>query len=192
MDPTPLSFSLRLLVFLLFTIQNIGNTMIPVFITYMVFDFFSTIPSESINSTVAFYTGLVEANYKLMSIIGSFIWGFASDRFSRKTSLTLVLLGNIISYTLLGLSCNYWMAFAARCLAGLCAGLIPVVKALMKDVTDSTNYTTLFSYSGMGTGFGALLGPLIGGLLSHPCSKFPKLFDLPFFHLFPYFLPNLF
>ncbi|OMJ75790.1 hypothetical protein SteCoe_24968 [Stentor coeruleus] len=193
MKETPLPLSLRLAVFFLFTTQNIGNTMIPVFIGYMVYSFLEDqFDDKDINIKVAYYTGLIEANYKLMSFIGSFLWGYVSDHISRKSTLLLVLIGNILSYLLLGLSVNYSMAFFARAIAGLCAGIVPITKATMKDMTDKTNYPKLFSYCGMGTGFGSLLGPLIGGLLSNPCFAYPSKFSCSYLSLFPYLFPNIF
>ncbi|OMJ77780.1 hypothetical protein SteCoe_22529 [Stentor coeruleus] len=192
MKENPLPISLRLTVFLLFTTQNIGNTMIPVFIGYMIYSFFEgKVDHNDIDIEVAYYTGLIEANYKVMSCIGSFLWGYVSDKISRKSTLLLVLTGNIMSYLFLGLSVNYSMAFSARAMAGLCAGIVPITKAIMKDMTDKTNYPKLFSYCGMGTGFGSLLGPLIGGLLSNPCLIYPSKFTCSALSLFPYLLPAL-
>jgi MFS family permease len=167
--------------------------MIPIFIGYMVYSFFEIeVDSSNIDIEVAYYTGLIEANYKFMSFLGSFLWGYVSDNISRKSTLLLVLIGNIISYLLLGLSINYSMAFSARAMAGLCAGIVPITKAIMKDVTDKTNYPKLFSYCGMGTGFGSLLGPLIGGLLSNPCLIYPSQFTCSSISHFPYLFPNIF
>lgn len=192
MEVTPLPLTLRLAVFFLFTTQNIGNTMIPVFIGYMVYSFFEgEVDPNDINVKVAYYTGLIEANYKLMSFLGSFLWGCVSDHISRKSTLLLVLTGNIISYLLLGLSVNYPMAFSARAMAGICAGIVPITKATMKDMTDKTNQPKLFSYCGMGTGFGSLLGPLIGGLLSNPCLIYPSKFSCSYLSIFPYLFPNI-
>ena len=103
----------------------------------------------------------------------------------------------MFSYTLLGLSTNYTTAFIARALAGLCAGITPVTKALMKDMTDNTNYSVLFSYcgifhSGIGTGLGSLIGPLIGGLLSNPNESLFSDSKTVFFAVYPYSLPNIF
>lgn len=49
---------------------------------------------------------------------------------------------------------------------------------------------------GMGTvtsawALGLIFGPAIGGLLAKPAETMPHIFGAPFFHQFPYFLPNL-
>jgi MFS family permease len=198
LNETPLSYKLRLTIFCLFTTQNIGNSMIPVFIGYMVYNFSKDLARETDReSYTAFYVGIIEANNKLMSFVGSFIWGYVSDKISKKNTLIWVLVGNIISFTLLGIADKYWVAFAARTLAGLCAGIVPVTKALIKSTTDDSNYARLFSYcgnkyKGMGTGFGSLLGPLAAGFLSYPNPNFPVIFDNSRLNAYPFLFPNLF
>jgi MFS family permease len=149
MNETPLSWKLKITILSLFTTHTLGSNMIPVFIGYMVHDLIKNYTKESdLSFNVAFYTGMVETCNKAMSIFGSIFWGYVSDHINRKNTLIIVLVGNLVSFMLLGFSNDYWIAFTARGLAGIFSGIIPVSKAFIKTVTDDTNDSVLFGYCG--------------------------------------------
>lgn len=57
-------------------------------------------------------------------------------------------------------------------------------------ITDDRNIANIYSYLGMGSSFGDLLGPLIAGTLSH-IDRRAELFNFGLFAAFPYMLPIL-
>ena len=60
----------------------------------------------------------------------------------------------------------------------------------MGEITDSTNASIGFSLFGLVWGLGMILGPILGGFLSYPATKFPQVFgNCLFLKTYPYFLP---
>jgi hypothetical protein len=47
---------------------------------------------------------------------------------------------------------------------------------MLSELCDDTNSAKAFSYIGIATGFGRLVGPTLGGLLSQPAAKYPAVF----------------
>jgi hypothetical protein len=47
---------------------------------------------------------------------------------------------------------------------------------MLSELCDDTNSAKAFSYIGIATGFGRLVGPTLGGLLSQPAVKYPAIF----------------
>ncbi len=92
---------------------------------------------------------------------------------------------------LFGLAPSLTFAVVCRFAHGLCGGNVVVAKAMMADITDRSNETRAFVFVGLAFGAGAMLGPLIGGTLAQPASKYPYVFDAPLWRRKPYLLPCL-
>jgi len=118
-------------------------------------------------------------------------WNRLSDHIGRKPVLLIGLLGTTVSMLAFGLSRTFWALVVSRCLTGLLNGNTGVIKSIMGELTDSTNRAEGFALLPMAWGFGATIGPLIGGSLSHPHERFPKAFSGSFWKEYPYFLPCL-
>lgn len=66
-----------------------------------------------------YYSGLLASAYYLPLLVTNAIWGNLSDKYGAKSILILSLAFGIISTLILGLAETFWLAFAARTLAGL-------------------------------------------------------------------------
>ena len=111
--------------------------------------------------------GGLMAIFSAMQFLFSPMWGSLSDRFGRKPILILGVFGNAISMLALGLSAQLWMLFAARGLAGiLSSATLPTAMAYISDSTDSKSRGGGMGVIGAAMGFGMVLGPGAGGLLS--------------------------
>jgi len=75
------------------------------------------------------------AVYSLMAMIAAPLWGRLSDRIGRRPVLMASMLAAALAYLWLGLASSLWMLFAARALAGVCAGNIAAAQAYVADVT---------------------------------------------------------
>ncbi|KAF9560725.1 MFS general substrate transporter [Agrocybe pediades] len=140
---------------------------------------------------VGYYAGLIESLFFATEALTVLQWSRASDHFGRKPILLIGLLGTAISMLSFGLSRTFWALVLSRCLTGLLNGNIGVMKSVMGELTDSTNRAEGFALMPVVWGAGATMGPLIGGSLSRPHERFPKLFSWTFWKEFPYFLPCL-
>ena len=63
--------------------------------------------------------GWLMATYALMQLIFAPIWGVLSDRYGRKSILSVGILGYAVSMLMFGLSTTFWMLFVARSLSGV-------------------------------------------------------------------------
>ncbi len=111
-------------------------------------------------------TGVLIASYALMQLIGAPILGRLSDRFGRRPILIISVFGTFIGFLLLGFANTLWMLFASRILDGLTGGNLSVAQAYISDITDEKNRSKGLGLVGAAFGFGFIIGPVTGGLLS--------------------------
>ncbi|MCW3060878.1 MAG: major facilitator superfamily 1 [Capsulimonas sp.] len=112
------------------------------------------------------YGGWLTAVYALMQFVFAPIWGRLSDRIGRKPLLMLSLAGDVIFYTMFGLSHSLSMLFAARILAGIfSSATLAIAQAYAADVTPPEHRAAGLGMIGASFGVGFLLGPAIGGPL---------------------------
>ncbi|KAF8969098.1 major facilitator superfamily domain-containing protein [Flammula alnicola] len=140
---------------------------------------------------VGYYAGMIESLFFATEAMTVLQWSRASDYVGRKPVLLIGLIGTALSMLSFGLSRTFWMLVISRCLTGLLNGNIGVMKSVMGELTDSTNRAEGFSLMPVVWGFGATMGPLLGGSLSRPHERFPKYFSGSFWKEYPYFLPCL-
>jgi MFS family permease len=106
------------------------------------------------------------AVYSLMQLFAAPFWGRVSDRIGRRPVLLVSLAANVFAYTWLGFANALWMLYAARALAGLCAGNIAAAQAYIADVTKPEERARGMGLIGAAFGLGFIIGPALGGLLA--------------------------
>ncbi|KAG5645916.1 hypothetical protein DXG03_005063 [Asterophora parasitica] len=140
-------------------------------------------------SQIGFYSGLVESSFAVAQLLSIYQWAKLSDIVGRRPVVILGTLGLVITTALLGFSSSLSQILLSRCLAGLFSGNVAVIHSVLGELTDSTNQGLAFPIYGLFWPLGAIIGPLIGGTLSNPATKYPLLFDMPLLRTFPYLLP---
>ncbi|KAF9478324.1 MFS general substrate transporter [Pholiota conissans] len=140
---------------------------------------------------VGYYAGMIESLFFATEALTVLQWSRASDYIGRKPVLLIGLFGIAVSMLCFGLSKTFWMLVVSRCFNGLLNGNIGVMKSIMGELTDSTNRAEGFSLLPVVWGFGATVGPFLGGTLARPADNFPKYFSGVFWQTYPYFLPCL-
>ena len=111
--------------------------------------------------------------------------GRLSDRYGRRMILLLSVAGTFIGYVLLGFAvpigtflANVFgsqdvntfiigVLFLSRMIDGATGGNITVAQAYITDVTDEKNRSRGFGVIGTAFGLGFIIGPAVGGFLSH-------------------------
>lgn len=111
--------------------------------------------------------GIVVGVYSLMQFIFSPMWGRLSDRIGRRPVLLISLAGSVIGYTLFAFSRDLVALFVARMIAGIAAANIGTAQAYIADSTTPENRARGMGLIGAAFGLGFILGPPVGGLLSH-------------------------
>lgn len=118
-------------------------------------------------------------------------WGRASDKYGRKPVLVVSLMGVTVATTLFGFSKTIWQMIIFRCIAGVFAGTIVTVRAMISENTTKKTQAVAFSYFAFTAFLGTLFGPLLGGILCNPAEQYPGLFgNVQFFINYPYAFPT--
>ncbi|MGY3214988.1 MFS transporter [Mucilaginibacter sp. HD30] len=110
--------------------------------------------------------GWLTATFSVVQFFSTPLLGSLSDRFGRKWLLVTCLVGTAASFVLFGLAGSLLMLFLARALDGLTGGDISIAQAIVADISSSENRAKYFGILGSAFGFGSVMGPAAGGLLS--------------------------
>ncbi len=110
--------------------------------------------------------GILFASFSAAQFLATPIIGRLSDRYGRKPTLTLCLLGSSASLALIALATSAPMLFVARILDGITGGNISVAQAAIADSTKPAERAKAFGMLGAAFGFGFTFGPALGGILS--------------------------
>ncbi len=112
--------------------------------------------------------GLMMSLYSFTQFIFAPIWGRVSDRAGRKPILLIGSLGFAIAFVLQGLAQNLSQFIAVRILAGvLSSAMLPTAMAYTADTTSAENRSSGVGMMGAAMGLGMILGPTLGGFLTH-------------------------
>ncbi|MFS2224047.1 multidrug efflux MFS transporter MdtG [Pantoea sp. B65] len=112
------------------------------------------------------WSGLVFSITFLFSAIASPFWGGLADRKGRKIMLLRSALGMSLVMVMMGLACNIWQFLALRAVLGLLGGFVPNANALIATQVPRNKSGWALGTLSTGAVSGALIGPLIGGLLA--------------------------
>ena len=100
--------------------------------------------------------------------LGEPFWGRLSDRIGRKPVLIVTVAANALGYLALAFAPNIWIAIAIRLFTGVGAGNISTIQGYIADVTPPMERAGRMGLIGAAFGLGFIVGPTLGGLLSHP------------------------
>jgi DHA1 family tetracycline resistance protein-like MFS transporter len=106
------------------------------------------------------------ATYSLMQLVAAPLWGRLSDRIGRRPVLMASMTASALAYVWLGAADALWMLFAARALAGACAGNIAAAQAYIADITKPEERAHGMGMIGAAFGLGFIFGPALGGFLA--------------------------
>ncbi|MDQ3008742.1 MAG: MFS transporter [bacterium] len=113
-----------------------------------------------------FGLSLLFASFSIAQFLATPIIGRLSDKYGRKPLLLLCLLGTSLSLALFASATNMLMLFVARIADGITGGNNSVAQAMIADSTTGPERAKGFGVLGASMGFGFLIGPALGGLMS--------------------------
>ena len=115
----------------------------------------------------ALAVGLLALSYSLAQFGAAPLLGRLSDRIGRRPVLVASVLGSGVAYLVFGLATALWVLFIARIVDGLSGGNITAAQAYIADVSAPQDRAKNFGLIGAAFGLGFIIGPALGGLLSH-------------------------
>jgi multidrug resistance protein len=111
--------------------------------------------------------GFLLGSYSFVQFLASPVLGWFSDRYGRKPVLLCSLIGTAFGYFLMASANSLAMLFAARILAGVMGASVGTASAYIADITPPELRSKRLGLIGAAFGVGFVLGPAIGGILSH-------------------------
>jgi multidrug resistance protein len=120
--------------------------------------------------------GLLTAAFSIAQFFATPVLGAMSDKFGRKPLLAISLFGTCISFLMFAWAQGVVMLFAARILDGLTGGNVSVAQAMISDTSTSKDRAKKFGILSSAFGFGFVIGPAVGGLLSKLGPQVPFYF----------------
>ncbi|KAJ2716509.1 hypothetical protein H4R19_000608 [Coemansia spiralis] len=141
---------------------------------------------------IAFYAAMLFSSFSVCQTLTVMHWGRLSDRIGRRPVLLVGLTGYLVSFLLFGVSRSFAWALAARCLNGLLAGNVAVIKSAFAEISDDTNRARILALVPLIWNVGSAAGAALGGLAADPVHQYPRWFGRSeLFRTFPYLLPCL-
>mmetsp|Transcript_14531 Transcript_14531/g.34799 ORF Transcript_14531/g.34799 Transcript_14531/m.34799 type:complete len:619 (-) Transcript_14531:1342-3198(-) len=142
------------------------------------------------------YAGILSGSFMIGRLFSAYPWGMISDRYGRKFVLLFSTASSAILVVTFGFSFSFPFAVCIRFFTGICNGTMIAARV---SVTELAKGNHDLEARGMGlvmsmVGFGMLMGPAIGGVLSEPVTQHPDIDFGRFEDLllkFPFLLPNL-
>lgn len=118
-------------------------------------------------SLAATYGGWLMFTYAAMQFLFSPIVGALSDRFGRRPVILAALFAFGIDFIIQGFAPNIFWFFVGRVLAGITGATFTTAGAYIADVSPPEKRAQNFGIIGAAFGMGFIIGPLLGGLVSH-------------------------
>lgn len=115
----------------------------------------------------AFVASLLVPAYAGCQMLSGPVLGTLSDRVGRRRILLLSQSGTLLGFLMIASAPALWIVFAGRVLDGLTAGNLTVAQAYIADHTTPQNRARSFAMIGIAFGLGFMVGPALGGNLSH-------------------------
>ncbi len=118
---------------------------------------------------------LLSTTFSAAQFVMSPILGRISDRFGRRKVMLISIGGSCAAMLTLGFASTLWMVFAARLISGMGNANMSTAHAYVADRVEPKLRARYMGIMGSAIGLGFIIGPALGGLLSHPEFR-----ELPF------------
>lgn len=151
------------LLFLLTTafLFSIGMTLVFPVLPFIVMQYVADVRQQPV------VIGALGAVFALCAFLSGPVMGALSDAYGRRPVLILSLLGSAVGYVMFGIGGSLLMLFAGRIIDGLTAGGMSAMFGFIADTTRPEERGKVFGQVGAVVGAGFIIGPALGGLLSH-------------------------
>jgi len=118
-------------------------------------------------STASRWGGWLMFTYAGMQFLFSPIIGALSDQYGRRPVILAALFAFAVDFVIQGLAPSIGWFFLGRILAGITGATFTAAGAYIADVSKPEERAQNFGIIGAAFGMGFIIGPLLGGLVSH-------------------------
>jgi MFS family permease len=112
------------------------------------------------------FGGVLGSLYSLLQFSFAPVWGALSDRFGRRPTLLVSLVGTLASFVGWAFAGNFVLLVFWRLLGGLMAGNLSTISAIAADTSTAETRSRAMGVVGAAIGIGFIVGPVVGGLTS--------------------------
>lgn len=123
--------------------------------------------------TDALTVGLLSLTFAAAQFLASPVLGAWSDRVGRRRVLLLSVFGTGVGYFIFGAAQTLWLLYLARLIDGFTGGNVSTAQAYIADVSPPQDRAKNFGLIGAAFGLGFIVGPALGGILSHWSLRAP-------------------
>jgi DHA1 family tetracycline resistance protein-like MFS transporter len=124
-------------------------------------------------ATAAYWIAVFGTAFAAIQFICSPIQGALSDRFGRRPVILLSCLGLAVDFVFMALANSLPWLFIGRMVSGVFSASLTAANAYIADVTSPEERAKSYGIVGAAFGVGLVLGPVLGGQLSHIDSRLP-------------------
>ena len=124
-------------------------------------------------STAAKYGSYLTVAYAFTQFIFAPVLGNLSDKYGRRPVLLFSLFGFGVDYIFLALAPGYGWLFIGRVIAGIAGSSFTTAAAYIADISTAATRAKNFGMIGAAFGLGFIIGPVLGGFISHFGERMP-------------------
>eukprot|EP00929_Paragymnodinium_shiwhaense_P012677 TRINITY_DN12016_c0_g1_i1.p1 TRINITY_DN12016_c0_g1~~TRINITY_DN12016_c0_g1_i1.p1 ORF type:complete len:533 (+),score=63.28 TRINITY_DN12016_c0_g1_i1:67-1665(+) len=123
--------------------------------------------------------GIMASVFSLGRLCTTSVWPILSDYLGRRPVLVTALtgggIGALLQFAAVALQWPFTVFLAARALAGVFSGTVPVVKAYIGERFDQKDVPRILAYREAASTFAFIFGPALGGFLASRVFSVPLL-----------------
>jgi len=119
------------------------------------------------DSSLYWWAGIVQSSAFLVGAVMAPLWGALADKYGKRKMIIRAGLSLAVVYAMISLVHNPWELVGIRLLHGLVGGFVPASMAIVASIAPEERMGWSLGMMQAASMSGGIMGPLIGGLLSH-------------------------
>lgn len=124
-------------------------------------------------AAAAYWIAVFGTAFAAIQFVCSPLLGALSDRFGRRPVILLSCLGLAVDFAFMALADSLPWLFVGRVVSGVFSASLTTANAYIADVTAPQDRARSYGIVGAAFGVGLVLGPVLGGQLSHVDARLP-------------------
>ncbi|WP_432726862.1 TCR/Tet family MFS transporter [Variovorax sp. W6] len=124
-------------------------------------------------ATAAYWIAVFGTAFAAIQFVCSPVLGALSDRFGRRPVILLSCLGLAVDFVFMALADSLPWLFIGRVVSGVFSASLTTANAYIADVTSPEERAKSYGIVGAAFGVGLVIGPVLGGQLSHIDARLP-------------------